>query len=237
MQKIQKVPKSELNKVVCYPQYPKFFETEEINPKSIPMHLSKENKKVLSPEILQKDESQKTQDKSLFNKLVQNELSKFNHSFSYSSNNINTKEDNNKNDSLYNEEEGEYQNSSEKEHKINEAKKLGQKYFNDKIISTTNIFKNNKNYFLAHPKLEYIKDINSKNNIVRWKLGNQINSLPKQISKLKTLSNSQKNTMIVFPSFLNETLLNIEKLKTNKNFRSIDQKFEKENNIKIKLID
>ena len=67
-----------------------------------------------------------------------------------------------------------------------------------------------------------------------WKLENQINSLPKQISKLKILSKSQKNQIVVFPSFLNETMVNLEKLRTNKNFRSIENKFEETFKIKIK---
>ena len=90
---------------------------------------------------------------------------------------------------------------------------------------------------MAHPKLNYIKNISSRNNIIRFKLGNQINSLPKQIINLKTIFNSQKNSFNVFPSFLKETLVNIEKLKTNKNFRSIDNKFEKINKIKIQSND
>ena len=95
----------------------------------------------------------------------------------------------------------------------------------------------NKNYFISHPKLDYIKEITTGNKITNWKLGNQISSLPKQLSKLKTVSKSQKNAIVVFPSFLNETLLNIEKLKTNKNFRSIEHKFEDTYKIKLKSSD
>ena len=225
-QKIEKIPKSELNKIICFPQYPKFYETDEINPKSIPMYLSAQNNKAISPRFLQKDETHKSHNKPDFNRLFQKDLIKFNHSLSSSSDNINIKEDNNKNDYIYNEEESECQKLLEKGNNMNETIKLGQKYFNDKIISATNIFKNNKNYFLAHPKLKYIKDINSKNNIVRFKYGNQINSLPKQISKLTTISKSQKNSFISFPSFLNETLHKIEKLRTYKNFRNIDNNFK-----------
>ena len=62
---------------------------------------------------------------------------------------------------------------------------------------------------------------------------NQINSLPKEISKLKSLPTKKKNPL-VFPSFLGETLLNLEKLRTNKNFRSIENKFEEECRMKTK---
>ena len=147
----------------------------------------------------------------------------------------NKKEDNNKNDSENDAKEKEEENhkSSEKRKEVNEVIESGQKYFEDNIRSNSNLFKNSKNYFLTHPKLNYIKNINSRNNIVRFKFGHQVSSLPKQIGKLTTISNTQKNTFVVFPSFLNETLLNIEKLKTNKNFRSIDNKFEDAHKMKI----
>ena len=45
-----------------------------------------------------------------------------------------------------------------------------------------------------------------------------------------------KNAMIVFPSSFNETMANLEKLRTNKNFRSIENKFEEILKIKHKQI-
>ena len=235
MQTIDKMPKSELNKVICFPQYSKFDVTDDINPKSIPMYLSSINKKTKTPKSLKRDDSQMSQDNSIFNKLFQTEIKKIKHSFSSSYDNSNKKEDNNRNEPICYEIDGEIQ--KENENGIKEIIELGQKYFNENFHSTSNLFKNSKNYFLAHPKLNYIKNISSRNNIIRFKLGNQINSLPKQIINLKTIFNSQKNSFNVFPSFLKETLVNIEKLKTNKNFRSIDNKFEKINKIKIQSND
>ena len=43
MESIEKLPKSELNKVVCYPSYSKFDITDEINPKSVPMFPQNKN--------------------------------------------------------------------------------------------------------------------------------------------------------------------------------------------------
>ena len=235
MQTIDKMPKSELNKVICFPQYSKFDVTDDINPKSIPMYLSSINKKTKTPKSLKRDDSQMSQDNSIFNKLFQTEIKKIKHSFSSSYDNSNKKEDNNRNEPICYEIDGEIQ--KENENGIKEIIELGQKYFNENFHSTSNLFKNSKNYFLAHPKLNYIKNISSRNNIIRFKLGNQINSLSKQIINLKTIFNSQKNSFNVFPSFLKETLVNIEKLKTNKNFRSIDNKFEKINKIKIQSND
>ena len=235
MQTIDKMPKSELNKVICFPQYSKFDVTDDINPKSIPMYLSSINKKTKTPKSLKRDDSQMSQDNSIFNKLFQTEIKKIKHSFSSSYDNSNKKEDNNRNEPICYEIDGEIQ--KENENGIKEIIELGQKYFNENFHSTSNLFKNSKNYFLAHPKLNYIKNISSRNNIIRFKLGNQINSLSKQIINLKTIFNSQKNSFNVFPSFLKESLVNIEKLKTNKNFRSIDNKFEKINKIKIQSND
>ena len=111
---------------------------------------------------------------------------------------------------------------------------LGKIKFDSKILTMDKFFGKNKNFFISHPKLNYIKSLNDGNKIASWKLENQINSLPKQISKLKILSKSQKNQIVVFPSFLNETIVNLEKLRTNKNFRSIENKFEETFKIKIK---
>ena len=238
MQTIEHLPKSELNKVICFPQYSKFDVNDDINPKSIPMYLTSINKRTQTPKSLKRNESQLSQDNSIFNKFFQTELKKMKNSFSSSYDNSNKKEDNNKNDEINFEKEKENQKVYEKEKEIKEVIELGQKYFNENIHSSTNIFKNSKNYFLTHPKLNYINDVNSRNNITRFKFGNQMNSLPKQLKSLKAIFKSQKNTFNnAFPSSLNETLLNIEKLKTSKNFRSINYKFENMYKIKIQSND
>ena len=110
---------------------------------------------------------------------------------------------------------------------------LGKIKFDSKTEALDKLFGNDKNFFISHPKLKYIKCLYDGNKMATWKLENQINSLPKQLSKLKILSKSQKNAIVVFPSFLNETMANLEKLRTNKNFRSIENKFEE--TFKIKL--
>ena len=237
---INKMPKNELKKVVCFPNYAKFDITDEINPKSIPMFSSNE-KKTQTPKIIQRNKSKKsTHDNNDFNQLFKTELRRYKHNISFSINESNKKDDNNKNDTLDYEKEEEERKISGKQNKlknIDDTIELGKKYFDEHIPYIDRFFQKKKNYFLSHPKLNYIKDINSGNNIIRWKLGNQINSLPQQIAKLKTVSKSKKNTIVVFPSFLNETLLNIEKLKNNKNFRSIDNKFEDIYKIKLKSQD
>ena len=228
LKSLDKLPKSELDKVICFPQYSKFEIAKEINPKLTPMYINKNKNEIDEPKNIQNSESKKSEDSS-FNRLFQTELKQFKHSSNSSDDITNKKGDINKNESLNLEKSGEKIKMSEKlnkEKEISESIELGQKYFEKHVPTITKYFKNHKNYFLSHPKLDYIKNINSRNNIIRWKLGNQIASLPKMISKLKTISKSQKNTLIIFPSFLSETLLNIEKLKTKKNFSSTDNKFE-----------
>ena len=238
VQTLDKMPKSELNKVICFPQYSKFDVNDDINPKSVPMFLTAINKRTQTPKSLKRNESQISKDNSIFNKLFQTEIKKIRHSFSSSFDNSNKKGDINKNNAVNYDEKGENQKVFDKEKEIKKVIELGQKYFNENIHSSSNIFKNSKNYFLAHPKLNYIKDINSRNNITRFKFGNQMNSLPKQLNSLKAIFKSQKNAFSnAFPSSLNETLLNIEKLKTSKNFRSINYKFENIHKIKIQSND
>ena len=236
MTSINKMTKNELKKYICYPNYVKFEVTDEINPKSIPMYLSKKHKSK-SPKTFKKIESMFKTDlknaENIFNNI--NEKENSNSALNNAKIDDINENDLNINNNENEEKNNEFQIDNEIESKdFNKILELGKISF-EKYISSVNKFNiKDKNYFISHPKLNYIKDINSGNKITSWKLGNQINSLPKQLSKLKTISKSQKNAIIVFPSFLNETLLNIEKLKNNKNFRSIENKFEDLSKKKVK---
>ena len=203
MKSIDKMPKKELNKIICFPNYNKFDVADEINPKSIPMYLSKK-KPLLSPKLIKRNKSQKSyQDSNDFNQLFKTELKRFNLNSSYSINISNKKEDNNKNDTFENEKEEnnlKIQAKGKKENEINDMIEIGKKYFKEHIPSIDKFFSGEKKYFLSHPKLNYIKKMNNGNKILRRKIVNQINSLPKQIAKLKTISISQKNTIVVFPT-------------------------------------
>ncbi len=241
MNSIDNMPKDELKKFLCYPHYVKFDVKEEINPKSIPMynlrknkcyssvHDNRINKKILlgkSENIINSSDSDIKKNKENINNI---------NSFDFLNDKIININNNDKTD-LYNIEE---ENIIEKDKQINyeEVKRLielGNIKFGTKSQSMDIFLGKNKNYFISHPKINYIKNLNDGSKIASWKLENQINSLPKQISKLKMLSKSQKNQMVVFPSFLNETIVNLEKLRTNKNFRSIENKFEETFKLKIK---
>ena len=241
MDSIDKMPKNELKKFLCYPHYVKFDINEDINPKSVPM-FNMRKKKCLSS----------THD-SRVNKKIYSKSDSFDYDLKNKDNNNNNinsfdlfelKKDNdndNDNEKLIlndNEEEKIDEKIIDKEKEIffEQVKnmiELGKIKFDSKTEALDKLFGNDKNFFISHPKLKYIKCLYDGNKMATWKLENQINSLPKQLSKLKILSKSQKNAIVVFPSFLNETMANLEKLRTNKNFRSIENKFEE--TFKIKL--
>ena len=80
-------------------------------------------------------------------------------------------------------------------------------YFKDHLPKT--ILDNKKEFFIAHPTLNIAGVINKKD--LKY-IG-----LPKKIIKLKIHKNLEKNVMYTFPSSLNETLVNLEKLRKCKN--------------------
>ena len=246
LKKIDKLPKEELKKFLCYPHYIKFDIKEEVNPKSIPMYNLRKHKCKSSTtdnrgkknEITYFD-SGNTLFEKYFKKL--NDKNKNNQD-----DNKNNDGDNNDNkDEIFNETKNNINNDIneneeikllEKVLEINEIKetiKLGKKKFEMQIPIVDKFFGKKKSFFISHPKLNYVKVGKDGNQLTSWKIDNQLKSLPQQISKLK-ISKSQKNAMIVFPSSFNETMVNLEKLRTNKNFRSIENKFEETFKIKHK---
>ena len=76
------------------------------------------------------------------------------------------------------------------------------------------ILDNNKEYFISHPTLNIA-------GIVKKKELKYV-GLPKKILRLKVHKNLEKNMQITFPSSLNETLVNLEKLKKFKNIVVIE---------------
>lgn len=78
------------------------------------------------------------------------------------------------------------------------------------LLPVEKLFGKTKAFFTSHPKLQYIKSLKDGNIFASKKIENQINSLPKQISKLKIYSKSFKNVNVVFPSVIGETRNNFE---------------------------
>ena len=117
-------------------------------------------------------------------------------------------------------------NNSEKKEEIIEN---GEKVINNKELEKNKLSDKKGNYFISHPKLKYIKnDLNMKT----WKNNELLDSLPKELLKHKFNSKSQKNHIIVFPSSLNQIMVNLEKLRIHNNFERIEYEF-KENNRSI----
>ena len=71
---------------------------------------------------------------------------------------------------------------------------------------------NKKEFFVAHPTLGSIGV--AKKNEMKYA------GIPKKILKLKLHKNLEKNMQITFPSSLNETLVNLEKLRKFKNIKN-----------------
>ena len=223
MKNIDKMPKEELKKFLCYPHYVKFDVKEDINPKSIPMFTLR-----------------KTKCKTSKNRHKNNKITYTGSDDNVLANYFKKSVDNNNDNNLdiidiikKSNKDIEEKFLSDKGIEINEIKdtiKLGIKQYERQIPIVDQFFGKKKSFFVSHPKLNYIKVGKDGKQLTSWKIDNQLNNLPQQISKLK-ISKSQKNAMIVFPSSFNETMVNLEKLRTNKNFKSIENKFEE--NLKL----
>ena len=81
------------------------------------------------------------------------------------------------------------------------------------------ILDNNKEYFLSHPTLNIAGVVKKKE--LKYA------GLPKKLLRLKVHKNLEKNMQITFPSSLNETLVNLEKLKKFKNIVVIENEKKK----------
>ena len=138
---------------------------------------------------------------------------------------------------LLEQEQNENLNRSEKEEDIinntKEIIKCGEKVLNKKEFEGNKYIDKEGNYFISHPKLKYIKD---DLNMKTWKTNEIIDSLPKDIMRHKFSSKSQKNNLIVFPSSLNQIIVNLEKLRIHNDFRRIDMEFKENETKNIKKI-
>ena len=87
---------------------------------------------------------------------------------------------------------------------------------NIKILKefNNNIINKDKKFFISHPNLT-IAGVNNKKN--KYSIG-----LPNKIFSFKFSKKLEKNAFFIFPSTLYETLVNLEKLKINKNYKDKD---------------
>ena len=152
-------------------------------------------------------------------------LDKYNQRIKTQSKNITNKSNNKKFKSYFFELDKNLNKSDEENNLIKNTKELiesGEKILKDKKLE--NKFLNKEGtYFISHPKLKYLKsDLNMKT----WKTNEIIDSLPKGVLKHKFTSKSQKNHLIVFPSSLNQIMVNLEKLRIHNNFKRIENEFK-----------
>ena len=228
---IERMPKKELRKYICYPHYLKFDLNEDYNIKAIPMFNLRKKKCYSSKPSNRCDNEIKKTNLSEFNSF-ENNLTKIN---SHKFNDLNIESFEGKNILSHS-----FDNVNEdmnlKEKNINEiinTIKLGKSNFDIKQNIIYRFLGKKKSFFVSHPRLNYIKIGKLGNRLISLKLDNQNNTFSRQISNLK-VSNSQKNSMFIFPSSFNETMVNLEKLRTRKNFRNIKNKFEESWKLKPK---
>ena len=232
----ENLPIDTIKLVRCFPNFHQYDFKEDINPKSIPLFHQFNIEKIID-KYLQKDNfktprnlSQKMKNrKILFDNNNSSDKSKllFTNTDLYVKKNVSkTKRDkpfNLKKIKSYNLEINNFNNINSKD---NEYRKNKTCFFN----TDSNLIKNNKDekdqkhlkknirnyhpktildnkkeFFIAHPTLNIAGVIKKKE--LKYV------GLPKKIIKLKVHKSLEKNMMITFPSSLNETLVNLEKLR------------------------
>ena len=72
---------------------------------------------------------------------------------------------------------------------------------------------NKKNFFITHPKLNYVKDSLEKNHFLKLKTKEQWSGDTNLLSNMNLASKSQKNAVNDFSSFVNNSMANFEKFK------------------------
>ena len=218
---VDNMSKEELKKYRCFPNYVKFDVIDDSYQK--PNNL---RKTMLRNKCHSSFQQRRHITNNFFEEKNNNNL---NNSRNDNDNLLNNQNDDNKNKTINVIKDYNNKNNNNDDELFKQTKEIieyGKKNFNKEDFFIKKFFDQKKNYFISHPKLNYIKYGTDGLNMKTWKINDMLETLPKKISKYKFSSKSQKNAIIVFPSSLNETVVNLEKLRVNKNFRSIEIKFE-----------
>lgn len=104
---------------------------------------------------------------------------------------------------------------------------------------SVNHFFGEKNFFITHPKLNYIKNSHEKNHFQKLKTKEKLNGICRinnLLSNHNLSSKSQKSVINDFSNFINNSIVNIEKYKNYHNFINIENKFEEELKLKKKVL-
>ena len=118
--------------------------------------------------------------------------------FNFSKSKIDYKKNKNKNNNDY---DDYYENNS----KINKIE--------INFSKPVNHFFNQKNFFVTHPRLNYVKNSIEKNHFLKLKTKEQLSGDTNLLSKMNLASKSQKNIVNDFSSFINNYMIDFEKFK------------------------
>ena len=238
----ENLPEEKIKLMRCFPHFHQYDFKEDINPKTIPMFqqfkqdrpMQKEN--LYTPRYLSQFMKPK---KTLFNnnssydrrKLILTNSDFFQKNLSIIGKKIestNKKNIKKNNIELNNDNDNEIKKNIAEKRPLNIRKHFynpnhnsiiirnekGSQYINEflKDYHPKTILDNKKEFFISHPTLNIAGIIKNKES--------KYVGLPKKIIRLKVHKHLEKNMQITFPSSLNETLVNIEKLRKCKNINS-----------------
>ena len=230
----ESLPNDIIKSIRCFPNFHQYDFKEDLNPKSIPMFSDSKNGKKKrsiistinnSENTNKKNRSQLNLTNSEFIKIKKN--SKFiscetkkgkvfnlnkirNNGMTLTVYNFN-KCTNTPNDTLNNSQ------AKNKNKTINYGIKDRNIFDLLKDYHPKTILDNKKEFFLAHPTLDTAGIVKKKE---RKYVG-----IPKKLLKLKVHKSLEKNMQITFPSYLNETMVNLEKLRKCRNIKVNENEF------------
>ena len=243
--KNENLPKNITKSIRCFPNFVQYNFKEDISPKSIPLHqtMQKSSRSVIKKSVLKInfDNQNSTSNTNNNSKCNITGVLKSNHSVKdYKNKKKETELNKNKKIKLINKNFNRISNNHKRNNSnnsivsyssiINENKYLSTETQEHKLINRNKIMKsvneyqphtlinNTKKFFLSHPKIRIAELEKDKENpcVTLWK---------KLKIKYNKNKNSNQNPFIVFPSYLNETLVNLQKLRLNKFV--VDDYFEK----------
>ena len=224
--KHENLSKEVLKSIRCFPNFVQYNFKEDINPKSLPlseflqMKTTKNKRRPKSTKNIKKSFSFKNKNKNQIHPIYIQTINTDRQSSKSKSLRINGKiktEINMKNNNTSKNSKTFYKTKS---HKLNfksliEKEKNPKEFIIDKNIikevrefNPKTMMSNQKEFFIAHPTLDIAGISKGK--------GHAYMGLPKQFMKLNR--GGAKSARVVFPSSLNETMVNLEKLRINKLF-------------------
>ena len=223
----ENLPFETLKSIRCFPYFNQYDFKKDINPKTIPMYHQFQFNKLIKPSKNLSNPKEKglniissAKNRTQFN--LTNAINKYISFEPKKGKAMTLRKCKNVNKTLNNfsniitTEENKLNNSNMKIKNLtlNDNEKKEDEFLR-KIINNYHpktFLNNNKEFFVAHPTLASIGV--AKKNEMRYV------GIPKKILRLKLHKNLEKNMQITFPSSLNETLVNLEKLRKFRNIKN-----------------